>query len=111
MPDESEFKDYTSLEEFMKTLEGSTYYHGLLLRAVNHPIRKEILKIVSDFKKISHTELFKKLKNENVLEEENILNYNLDYLIKAICIKIIKDEDLDEISYEITQMGQVIDWI
>ncbi|MFX0070640.1 MAG: hypothetical protein ACFFAO_06075, partial [Candidatus Hermodarchaeota archaeon] len=108
---ESEFKEYTSLEEYMKTLEGSTYYHGLLLRAVNHPIRKEILKIVNELKKISHTELFRKLKNKGILEDQNILSYNLDYLIKAICIKIIRDETSNEIYYEITQSGQVVEWI
>ena len=111
MPDESDFKDYKSLEEYMKTLEGSTYYHGLLLRAVNHPIRKEILKIVNKLKKISHAELFIKLKNENVLDNENILNYHIDYLIKAFCIKVIKDEASGQIFYEITQSGQVVDWI
>ena len=111
MPDEFEFREYKSLEEYMKTLEGSTYYHGLLLRAVNHPIRKEILKIVNKLKKISHSELFIKLKIGNLIDDENILNYNLEYLIKALCINVIKDEITGQIFYEITQSGQVVEWI
>jgi hypothetical protein len=111
MPDEFEFREYKSLEEYMKTLEGSTYYHSLLLRAVNHPIRKEILKIVNRQKRITHTELFLQLKKENILDDENVLNYNLDYLIKALCINLIKSENNDQIFYEITQSGQVVDWI
>lgn len=111
MPDESEFRNYKSLEDYMKTLEGSTYYHGLFLRAVNHPIRKEILKIVNEYKKISHSELFKILKNKNILNDESILNYNLDYLIKAICINVRKEGFSDNLFYEITQSGQVVEWL
>ena len=111
MPDEFEFREYKSLEDYMKTLEGSTYYHGLLLRAVNHPIRKEILKIVNKLKKISHDELFVELKRRNLLDDENILNYNVDYLIKALCINMIKNEANGQLIYEITQSGQVVDWL
>ncbi len=111
MPDEFEFREYKSLEDYMKTLEGSTYYHGLLLRAVNHPIRKEILKIVNRQKRITHTELFLELKKENILDDENVLNYNLDYLIKALCINVIKYEASGQLIYEITQSGQVVDWL
>jgi hypothetical protein len=38
MPDESDFKDFKSIEEFEKTVEGSKYFHDLYLKAVNHPI-------------------------------------------------------------------------
>ena len=111
MPDEFEFREYKSLEDYMKTLEGSTYYHGLLLRAVNHPIRKEILKIVNKVKKISHAELFIELKRRNLIVDENILNYNVDYLIKALCINVIKNGASGQFIYEITQSGQVVDWL
>ena len=111
MVDESDFKDYKSLDEYMKTLEGSKYYHDLLKRAIGHPIRREILKIVNDSKRISNQDLFLKLKSEKVLDDESILNYNLDYLIKALCINVIKEEISNQIFYEITQSGQVVDWI
>jgi len=111
MPDESDFRNYKSLEEYMETLEGSKYYHDLLMRAVNHPIRREILNIVNESKRISNPELFLKLKSENILDDKNVFNYNLDYLIKALCINVIIDETSGQIFYEITQSGQVVDWI
>jgi len=111
MPDESDFRNYKSLEEYMETPEGSKYYHDLLMRAVNHPIRREILNIVNESKRISNPELFLKLKSENILDDKNVFNYNLDYLIKALCINVVKDEVSGQIFYEITQSGQVVDWI
>ena len=111
MPDESDFRNYKSLEEYMETLEGSKYYHDLLMRAVTHPIRREILNIVNESKRISNPELFLKLKSENILDDKNVFNYNLDYLIKALCINVVKDEVSGQIFYEITQRGQVVDWI
>jgi hypothetical protein len=110
MPDESDFKNYKTLEDYLKTLEGSKYYHDLYLKAINHPIRREILKIITKEKKISNKELFNKLKSKRVIEELNVFNYNLDYLIKALCIKVSKGEN-DLLYYEITQSGQVIDWL
>lgn len=111
MPDESDFRKYNSIEEYMETAEGSKYYHDLFMRAVNNPIRREILNIVNQSKKISNQELFFKLKSENILDDENIFNYNIDYLIKALCIKVIKDDINGQIFYEITQSGQVVDWL
>jgi len=111
LPDESDFRNYKSLEEYMETLEGSKYYHNLLMRAVTHPIRREILNIVNESKRISKPELFLKLKSENILDDKNVFNYNLDYLIKALCINVIIDDTSDQIFYEITQSGQVVDWI
>ena len=111
MPDESDFRNYKSLEEYMETPEGSKYYHDLFMRAVSHPIRREILNIVNESKRISNPELFLKLKSENILDDKNVFNYNLDYLIKALCINVIKDETSGQIFYEITQSGQVVDWI
>lgn len=111
MPDESDFKDYKSIEEYMKTLEGNTYYHGLLLRAVNHPVRREILSIISKAKKTSKADLFNKLKLKKIINNQNELNYNLDYLVKALCITPIQDKNFDEVYYEITLSGQVVDYL
>ncbi|MBY9011219.1 MAG: hypothetical protein KGD70_02475 [Candidatus Lokiarchaeota archaeon] len=111
MPDEFDFKNYKSMEEYSQTLEGSKHLHGLYLRAVNHPVRKEILIIVNNFKKISKKELLKVLIEKKLIKEENQLIYNVDYLLKAFCLNSIKDDESDEIFYEITQSGKVIEYL
>ena len=111
MPDEFDFHKYKSMEDYSKTMEGSKYLHDLYLRAVNHPVRKEILILVNKFKKIPKKELLKVLIEKNLIKEENQLIYNVDYLIKAFCINSIKDDESDEIFYEITQSGKVIEYL
>jgi hypothetical protein len=109
MPDEFDFKDYKSLEEYAKTLEGSKYFHGLYLRAVNHPIRRQILHLVNKREKMSKDELFQELQSENLVSEVSILEYNLDFLVKALCIE--KVDQNSEIYYVITQLGKVIEYL
>ncbi|MHA1885531.1 MAG: hypothetical protein ACW96S_10795 [Promethearchaeota archaeon] len=92
MPDEFEFKDYKSMEDYGKTVEGTKYLHSLYLKAVNHPIRREILNIVNEKK-----------------NDEAALNYNMDYLIKAFCVQKTKAEN--EEYYEITQSGRVVEYL
>ena len=111
MPDEFNFKDYKSMEEYSQTTEGSKYMHDLYLRAVNHPVRREILEIVNKTEKISKRELLKKLIDSNFIKDENQLIYNIDYLLKAFCINSIKDDENGEIFYEITQSGKVIEYL
>jgi len=111
MPDEFDFHKYKSMDEYSKTMEGSKYLHDLYLKAVNHPVRREILEIVNKTKKISKSELLKKLLDSNAIKEENQLVYNVDYLLKAFCINSIKDEENGEIFYEITQSGKVIEYL
>ncbi len=111
MPNEFDFKNYKSMEEFSQTTEGSKYLHDLYLKAVNHPVRREILEIVNKAKKISKKELLKELIEKNVIKEENQLVYNIDYLLKAFCIKSIEDDESNEIFYEITQSGKVIEYL
>ena len=110
MPNEFDFHKYKSIEEYSKTLEGTKYLHDLYLKAVNHPVRREILEIVNKTKKISKKELLKKLLDSNVIKDENQLIYNVDYLLKAFCIASIKDDENGEIFYEITQSGKVIEY-
>ena len=109
MPDESDFKDYKSIEEYGKTVEGSKYLHSLYLKAVNHPIRREILIIVNNLKKISKPNLLEILINNKLISDETAFNYNMDYLIKAFCVKKVEEDN--EIYYEITQSGQVVDYL
>jgi len=110
MPDEFDFHKYKSMDEYSKTMEGSKYLHDLYLKAVNHPVRREILEIVNKTKKISKKELLKKLIDSKVIKDENQLIYNIDYLLKAFCISSIKDSDDGEIFYEITQSGKVVEY-
>ncbi len=109
MPDEFDFHKYTSMEEYSKTLEGTKYLHDLYLKAVNHPVRREILEIVNKTKKISKNELLKKLLDSNAIKDENQLIYNIDYLLKAFCITSNKEE-YGEIFYKITQSGKVVEY-
>ncbi len=111
MPDEFDFKNYKTMEEFSKSLEGTKYLHDLYLRAVNNPIRREILNIVNDLKQVPKSSLLHMLIERKILEDEHMFNYNMDFLIKAFCIKSEKDERTDEIVYEITQSGKVVDYL
>ena len=111
MPDEFDFKNYKTMEEFSKTVEGTRYLHDLYLKAVNHPVRREILNIVNNLKCISRHELLSKLIEDKIIEDESMFNYNMDFLIKAFCINSIEDEENNKISYEITQSGKVIEYL
>lgn len=109
MPDEYNFKNYKTIEEYSKTIEGSNYFHDLYLKAVNHPIRREILVIVNRENKISHDNLFQILLENKIIDDESMFNYNIDYLIKALCVNKIEEDK--EIYYSITQGGRVIDYL
>jgi hypothetical protein len=89
--------------------EDVTIDHGVYLKAVNHPVRRVILEIVNEAKKISHVNLLNALIEKGTIKDEFALNYNIDYLTKAYCLK--KVEDNDEIFYEITQMGNVVEYL
>ena len=110
MPDESDFKDYTSIEDYGKTLEGSKYFHDLYLKAVNHPVRREILTLLSVKGEISRDFLKEHLLEKELIQDENMFQYNIDYLIKALCIEQKEEKDLN-ITYTITQGGKVIDYL
>jgi len=109
MPDEHDFKNYKTIEEYSKTIEGTNYFHDLYLKAVNHPIRREILVIVNQENKISHNNLFQILLENDIINEESFFKYNISYLIKALCIS--KIEENDTINYSITEGGRVIDYL
>jgi len=109
MPEEFDFKNYKSIEEFSKTVEGSKYFHGLYLKAVNHPIRREILIAINDKQRIARKELLDQLIERNIVNDEASLDYNIDYLIKAFCLN--KTEENNSIFYEITQGGKVIEYL
>ncbi len=109
MPDEFDFKNYESPDEFNKSVEGVRYLHDLYLKAVNHPIRREILNIINKECRISKKELLKTLLENKIISDESMFNYNIDFLIKAFCINLLERED--EIFYEISQFGKVVDYL
>ena len=109
MPDEFDFKNYKSLEEYSETLEGSKYFHGLYLRAVNHPIRREILHIVNEREKILKDEIYQIFSKKELVSDLAVLEYNLDFLVKSLCIEKV-DEDF-RIYYKITQLGKVVEYL
>ncbi len=111
MPDESDFKNFKTMEEFGKSVEGSRYLHDLYLKAVNHPIRREILEIVNKETRISRRVLLEILIDRDLVADEFVFNYNLDYLIKAFCIESVVDQKSNELFYEITQSGKVIEYL
>ncbi len=111
MPDEFDFKNFKTMEEFSKSVEGTRYLHDLYLKAVNHPIRREILEIVNKSKKILKKDLYNMLLENKTIVDENMFNYNMDFLIKAFCVKSGKDEVSGEIIYEITQSGKVVEYL
>jgi len=112
MPDEFEFENYSefkTIEDFSKTVEGSKYYHDLYLKAVNHPIRREILRIVNDSNEILENILFNQLSENKILKDPSILDYNINFLIKALCIE--KVERGERTYYVISQAGKVVDYL
>jgi len=110
MPDEfANYSDFKTIEDFSKSVEGNKYYHDLYLKAVNHPIRREILKIINVSNEISEEALFNQLSKKKILKDISILDYNISFLIKALCIE--KIERRDRTYYVITQAGKVVDYL
>jgi len=81
--------------------------HAQHLKAVNHPIRREMLKRLNNVSSISKVNLLKDLIDNKILEQEDVFDYNMEFLIQAQCVKkIITD---NQISYEILSGGKVIE--
>jgi hypothetical protein len=81
--------------------------HAQHLKAVNHPIRREMLKRINDITIISKEDLLQDLMNSNIVEQEEVFDYNMQFLIQAQCVK--KFVDNNKISYEILPGGKVIE--
>lgn len=111
MPDKDEDprQRYDSIEDYLKTVEDSKYYHSLYLKAVNHPIRREILTVINRAQKISEKKLLSILRKLEVLDSLDVFHYNIDFLIKALCVK--KSEEEGATFYSITQSGQVVEYL
>ena len=81
--------------------------HAQHLKAVNHPIRREILKRVYDATLISKANLLKELINNKIITQEEVFDYNMEFLIQAQCVKELINDN--QTSYEILPGGKVIE--
>ncbi|MFX0029414.1 MAG: hypothetical protein ACFE8B_09405 [Candidatus Hermodarchaeota archaeon] len=81
--------------------------HAQHLKAVNHPIRREMLRIVYETEDIQEKELIKNLINENIIEDKNLFTYHMDFLLQALCIEKVEEEGT--IHYKILPGGRVIE--
>lgn len=109
MSDEFHINDNKTLDDYLKTVEGSRYFHGLYLKAVNHPVRKEILIKINKLGTISKNSLFNYLVEMKLIDNMENFIYNIDFLIKALCIKEIRKKE--QLFYEITQAGRVVEYL
>jgi hypothetical protein len=81
--------------------------HAQHLKAVNHPIRREMLNFINEVEQISEKELIDKLKANDILDDENMFKYNMDFLLQALCVEKV-DDDLGTF-YKILPGGKVIE--
>ncbi|MFX0098864.1 MAG: ArsR family transcriptional regulator [Candidatus Hodarchaeota archaeon] len=97
--------DDDDLPEFKRTpLDEVRMAHDIYLKAVNNPVRRRILEILSENPREKEN-LAGILIEEKLLKEIASLKYHLDYLLKARCIEIKKEV------ISITQEGKVVDYM
>ncbi len=82
--------------------------HAQHLKAVNHPIRREMLNFINEVEQISESELLDKLKTNNILDDANMFKYNMEFLIQALCVERV-DDDNNGTYYKILPGGKVIE--
>jgi len=81
--------------------------HGQHLKAVNHPIRREILKFVNEKEEILEHNLLNKLKENDTLDSEDVFKYHMDFLLQTLCVEKIEEED--KVLFKILPNGKVIE--
>ena len=81
--------------------------HAQHLKAVNHPIRREMLNFINEVEQISEVELLYKLKTNNILDDANMFKYNMDFLTQALCVEKVDDDT--GTFYKILPGGKVIE--
>ena len=81
--------------------------HGQHLKAVNHPIRREILKFVNEEEEILEHNLLNKLKENDTLDSEDVFKYHMDFLLQTLCVEKIEEED--KVLFKILPNGKVIE--
>jgi hypothetical protein len=81
--------------------------HAQHLKAVNHPIRREMLRIVFENESIKESDLLDKLIQDNIIEDTNLFNYHMDFLLQALCVEKVEQEGIQY--YKILPGGKVIE--
>ncbi|MFO8017651.1 MAG: hypothetical protein R6U96_03390 [Promethearchaeia archaeon] len=111
MPKESQEEKKKTIDDYLESVESSRYYHDLYLKAVNHPIRRAILKYIHEKGKVSKNKLGEFLKDQNLLDKESDLTYHLDFLQKSLCIKKVTQKESSAEKYQLRQAGKVIEFL
>ncbi|MCS7130261.1 MAG: helix-turn-helix domain-containing protein [Archaeoglobaceae archaeon] len=88
----------SSWEEYSGSIEKSKEYHERYHKAVSHPIRKEILKLI--LKGLNEEEIARILKLSRAE-----LEYHLQVLIQGFCIKRVDGKLV------VTQEGMVVEFL
>ena len=81
--------------------------HAQHLKAVNHPIRREMLKFMNQTEEISENNLLEKLIEKNIVDGEDVFKYHMDFLLQTYCVEKIGKSN--EIFYKILPGGKVIE--
>ncbi|MFX1237981.1 MAG: hypothetical protein ACFFAS_16090 [Promethearchaeota archaeon] len=81
--------------------------HAQHLKAVNNPIRKEMLKRVNSVGQISEEELLSALKNEGVITDANTFAYHASFLTQSLCMEKVDVEG--QTFYKILPGGKVVE--
>jgi DNA-binding transcriptional ArsR family regulator len=81
--------------------------HAQHLKAVNHPIRREMLRFVNESEEMLEKDLLKKLKDNEIVDSQDIFKYHMDFLLQTYCIERI--EKSNETYYKILPAGKVIE--
>jgi predicted transcriptional regulator len=85
------------------SIEETRLYHSRYLRAMNNPLRRDILRIIKE-----NNYTIEELENKTNLNKAK-LKWHLDILENGFCIEInVKQE---KTFYTLTQEGKVIDFL
>lgn len=86
-----------------KSIEETRRYHKRYLRAINSPLRREILRALKE----GYTTI-EDLSSRTGLDN-GTLNWHLSVLEQGFCIE--KDTKQGKLVYKLTQEGQVVDYL
>jgi DNA-binding transcriptional ArsR family regulator len=85
------------------SMEETKEYHTRYLRAINSPVRREILRALKD------GEATVRVLGERTSIDEKALNWHLSILEHGFCVEK-KDRD-GKIVFDLTQEGRVVDFV
>lgn len=85
------------------SIEETREYHSRYLRAINSPLRRDILKALKE----SHATI-EQLQSITGLGKD-VLRWNLDVLENGFCVE--KDYKEGKVVYRLTQEGKVVDYL